>query len=236
MKKYSFLLFLLLIFFTISAQEKNSWDYPVKPGSEKWRTYKTGQEMVEACQIPDDVLNKLSTQELVKIILDYPLLFDYMASNDERKGISFMIENFNGLKELSKRKDGTSELIRIYSEYPILSGKIPFDIAKKTDYPYKIQFLEILIADDVFMAQLNNNEIIGLGKIVINKYGGKLDSPEIYSLYNIKKTLLLGAVSAHRQTKTRSMEQQNILEEFINNFNHSDPELLTKISKIVCGL
>jgi len=31
------------------------WDYPVKPGMEEWRQFKTGQAMVEACQIPQEV-------------------------------------------------------------------------------------------------------------------------------------------------------------------------------------
>jgi hypothetical protein len=36
-KAISFL-FLLRIFFPVNAQEKIIWDYPIKPGTEEWKT------------------------------------------------------------------------------------------------------------------------------------------------------------------------------------------------------
>lgn len=37
------------------------WDYPIKPGTEEWTNFKSGQEMLNACQIPENILKNLST-------------------------------------------------------------------------------------------------------------------------------------------------------------------------------
>ena len=82
-----------------------SWDYPVKPGSEKWKTFQTGMEMVEACQIPKSVLSGLSTEELLLICLKFPLLFDIGAANFFSDGYAAYENNFNGIREFYLRSN-----------------------------------------------------------------------------------------------------------------------------------
>ena len=42
------------------------WDFPIKPGTEKWAKLKTEKERFDAMQIPKDILSQMSTKELVK--------------------------------------------------------------------------------------------------------------------------------------------------------------------------
>lgn len=58
-------------------------------------------------------------------------------ANDERKAVNVTIRQFNGLQELSQRKDGVRELTNTYTSYPVLS-KVERDVDSK-DYhtPYK---------------------------------------------------------------------------------------------------
>ncbi|MDR2962076.1 MAG: hypothetical protein LBU90_00305 [Bacteroidales bacterium] len=100
----------------------------------EWVTFETSEQMVKACQIPFDVLKTVGTKELVEICLNYPLFNNYVAFNDERNGIKTTIEQFNGLQELSLRKDGITELVKIYEDYPVLS-KIQKDINSKLLLP-----------------------------------------------------------------------------------------------------
>ena len=159
MKKQLLLLllfsFVLLFFSVIYAQEKMVWDYPIKPGMKEWATFETGEQMVKACQIPLDVLNAISTKELVMVCLNYPLFNNYLVLNDEREGISITIQQFNGLQELSQRKDGIQELIKAYADYPIIS-KVQNDVNSK-DYhiPYKLSFLELVLSDNVFLTEMS---------------------------------------------------------------------------------
>lgn len=234
---------ILLSFLTcvVNAQETSEkellWNYPVKPGTEEWESFKTGQEKYDACLIPQDVLASLTTKDLAEICMNYPMFLNFIYFNDERKGMSFIIERFNGLKELSVRKDGVQTLINIYRDYPILS-EVQYDVSSKDFYtPYRLLYLELLLADDVFMKQLNEQQVAELGKIILNKYEQKLANAHVYSLMNIQKTFLLGAVVIERyRISDKSPEQQNVIRQYIENYHHPDPTLLSEISKIISAL
>ena len=222
--------FLVLSLSVVYAQERIVWDYPVKPEMKEWATFETGEQMVKACQIPLDVLNTIATKELVTICLNYPLFNNYMASNDERKGVSFIILQFNGLQELSQRKDGMRELIKAYIDYPVLS-QVQKDVTSK-DYhiPYKLPFLELVLSDSIFLNQMNKEELEELRKTVVNKYVDKLQNSEVYSLFNIKKTMLLAAVVMNKQSKT---EKQDVIDTFIETYSNLDSNTLTEMSKLI---
>ena len=236
MKHFIFILFVLLSF-SVTGQEKDTlWDYPVKPGSQEWASFTTGRQMLDACQIPENILKTLSTKDLVKICLNYPLFFDYVAANDERKGISFMIESFNGLNELSKRKDGVLELINAYNEYPVIT-QVQQESSKDYYTPYKLPFIELLLADDIFEKQLDSQKSGELEKIVLKKYESKLKYPQVYSLYNIKKTFLLGSVILNGDnSRAKTATEKDTIKRFIENYNNVDATLLTEISKIISEL
>jgi len=76
---------------------KLPWDYPVKPGTEEWKQFKSHKEMTDACQIPEKILSSLSTKDLTAICLQYPLLIDMFAFNIPDYGIDAVFDNFNGL-------------------------------------------------------------------------------------------------------------------------------------------
>lgn len=57
-----------------------TWDYPVKPGTEEWKKLKTGKEKNEACQIPENVLKKISSHELAYLL--YNKFFTHIYLSD----------------------------------------------------------------------------------------------------------------------------------------------------------
>ncbi|GHU59078.1 hypothetical protein FACS189411_15490 [Bacteroidia bacterium] len=112
-------LFLFLVLFSValSAQEKTKkWDYPVKPGMEEWRNFQSNEEMVKACQIPEKVLYKLSTEDLIEICLQYPLLLDMFAFDNLNNGVAKLLNDFNGIRELGKRDGIYNGLLKRYNE------------------------------------------------------------------------------------------------------------------------
>ena len=48
---------------------EKEFDYPIKPESDEWKIFDTHEKMVEACTIPDEIIQKMSTQELLEIVL-----------------------------------------------------------------------------------------------------------------------------------------------------------------------
>jgi len=64
---------LVLITFTMNAQEKAPvWDFPVRPGTEEWKKFTSIEEQYAAYNIPTDLLQRISTAELVQTCLKYP--------------------------------------------------------------------------------------------------------------------------------------------------------------------
>jgi len=230
-----FSLVLSVLYAQTTTERTVTWDYPVKPGSEEWKSFKTGQQKREACMIPQDILKALPAKELAWICFNYPLFIDFIAFNDERGGINAIINRFNGLQELINRKDGIQELINLYRSLLV------FDEQQKGSNPYrmllKIPFVELLLANKAFIEQLDEQMAVELLKIVLSKYEIKLEHLDVYSLWNIKKTFLLGAVVLEKhRIATLSPGEQETVKRYIENYRNADSELLTEMSKIISGL
>lgn len=78
--------------------------YPVLPRTSQW-PYGNHQDMVDICQLPDGVLEQMSTEELLQTVLLYPLLGDINAYDESKFGFNMIKETFPGLKELCRRSD-----------------------------------------------------------------------------------------------------------------------------------
>ena len=221
MKLKIFLLVLLFCPLLIFGQK---WNYPVKPGTKKWATLKSGKDKLKACQIPDDVLRNLPSPDLAILCMEYPLFFEYTAFNDEQQAILIMIENFNGLKELSKRKDGTLSLMKIYSQMKIQENEGYIEKGENSSVLH-YQYIELLLFSDIFLNKLNVQE---QKKIVVDKYDKKLKH---INIYGIKKSLLLGAKiigNVYPASKNKSAIQN-----YLKHHNSATPEQLKNISKII---
>lgn len=136
--------FLLIISIQFKGQAQNiGYDYPIRPGTDEWKSLKSSQEMIDACQIPADILKNLSTASLSKLCLDYPLLSDMLFSNNLQEGFDIVSSKFNGFQELFKRKNAGSELLKLYNNFDISSFE------KNKGKEIKNVFLDICI--DVLM-------------------------------------------------------------------------------------
>ena len=79
--------------------------YPVLPGTDEWNALKGHGEMLAVCQIPEDILKALSTEDLLEVVLDYPLMGDMFSYSTMEQGFLRVQKQFNGLQELTSRDD-----------------------------------------------------------------------------------------------------------------------------------
>ena len=91
------------------------WDYPIKPDMEEWKQFQSREEKVSGCQIPEELLSSLSTEDLTNICLRYPLLSDVFVFNDLNYPANRLYNESNGIRELFKRKDASIELLKYYN-------------------------------------------------------------------------------------------------------------------------
>jgi len=239
MKSILIILKICIISCAIVAQEverNEVWDYPVKPGMPEWADFTTGKQKWDACQIPDNIMEALNTKDLVKICLNFPMFLDFAFVEDERSGAAFAIKRFNGLGELSKRKDGVMELINAYREYPVFTQH-PEKSSKDYFTPYRLPWIELLLADEAFIKQLNEQEAATLEQIVVEKYEQKVENVHVYGVWNICKTFLLYAVYVlNYSMDSKTPQQQETIKRFIENYMFANETLLSEMSKIISGL
>lgn len=226
------IIFCLAVGLLNAQTAKITWDYPVKPGMEQWKEFQTGQEMLDACQIPAEILNNLTTDDLVEICINYPLAYDYLAFNNEREAIHFMIENFTGLKELSKRVDGTSKLVKAYKNMSF--SKNTATRTQNNGYSSLLfGYLELLLVDDLFINKLTASELNELKSISLEKYNLKLNNPDDFGLLSIKRSFLINSVVIIKSNASLKKSENVAIRDFIINYQNTPSEKLEYISKLV---
>lgn len=163
-------------------QITKSYDYPVKPGMQKWEelTDKRG-----ACEIPEEVLGKLTTEALLDTVLNYPLLIGWTAHNTLDEGVESEIRQFNGLQELLRRGDAGEVVYKKYCEMPI-----EYFVSETNPDTYGIQpFLERLLMRDEIQKQLAGKQKEVAEQVIKtiqrkmaepDKYYGEMLSDDIY--------------------------------------------------------
>ena len=87
------------------------YSFPVKPGTDKWKQFRTHQEMVLSSQIPTEKLSSLSTSALIRACLEYPLAFDVFAFDNLKNGFLTCLGKFNGYQELLNRPNAGKEVL-----------------------------------------------------------------------------------------------------------------------------
>ncbi|MDW7679439.1 MAG: hypothetical protein SCK70_02675, partial [bacterium] len=94
------LLFLTCCFvLTVFAQEK----FPSRD-SKEWNDLTVAQRW-QAVNIPEDKLNKMSTNDLIEHCVNFDFMWDIFNYPNYGIGLNVVIENHNGLRELLNRKD-----------------------------------------------------------------------------------------------------------------------------------
>ncbi|MBK7133895.1 MAG: hypothetical protein IPH69_14065 [Bacteroidales bacterium] len=86
----------------LPAQESKVWDYPVHYGTAEWSKLSTFQERLKAYNIPENLIQNMTTEDLVKTCLEYPEWLLISGFNNFQTGYSAIRSVFNGFRELEK--------------------------------------------------------------------------------------------------------------------------------------
>ena len=142
------------------------WDFPVKPGMAEWKSLKNIFERRNACQIPDDVLPALSTEQLIEVCLRYPLLLDIWAFDNILTGLDKYSRDFNGFRELIKRNDAALVLIQKYKEENPLAIDKEWSSYEIFGYTIRISMTELFLCNKQMLSKLDHIE----RKDLMNEY------------------------------------------------------------------
>ena len=94
-----------------------AYAYPVLPGTSEWEALSTLQEKIDACHVPPETLENMTTEALVETVLNYPLLINIYAFNTVELGIASVSSYFSGINELLGREDARAVLSAYRAQY-----------------------------------------------------------------------------------------------------------------------
>lgn len=79
------------------------YEYPVKPNTREWMEMHCTIERHEACDVPKELLARMTTDALVETVITYPFIADIMAFNNLETGLGAVSKSFAGIDELMSR-------------------------------------------------------------------------------------------------------------------------------------
>lgn len=182
-----FLLVSLLVYGGVTSAP-DAYDYPIKPGTDEWKAFGSHEEMVKACQIPEELLHRMSTTALVETVLNYPLTIDWWAYDSTEIGIERVRGQFNGLSELLSRNDAGVSLIASYQTVDPSTIDVNSSIAEQAEYYFRILNIELLLSQDSVISNLSITDLQNLISQARIIYESKLLRSDIFGGYSLQFT------------------------------------------------
>ena len=182
-----------------------------------WQEHKaeaqTGDELFAMCNVPKDLLKKMSTPNLAWTCFKHPYNNDWFAFNSAYDGILSVITRFNGYAELMKRKGGAEAVIDLYIQLGYnQEGKISVNETSM------IAWTLVLCTAADYRA-FNQEQVARLAQDVLYKdfIACATSSSNLYLSH--KSYCLLSAFVAYHYDEALPEEQRVLLSSFIRNLN-----------------
>ena len=133
-------------------------EFAINIFDDEWKELYTQEEMIAACQIPDKLLKKLTTYELLKLTEEYPLLGNIYTGNTMEEGFQYIVDSFNGLRELLKREDCLAVVCEEYKNLTIPEEEEIDYSGYQTEEELVAYINEILQDEDMLKIALKDSE------------------------------------------------------------------------------
>lgn len=95
------------------------YQYPITREDVGWDERASTDERYEVCQIPNNLVKALNTKDLLCLVMECPMLYTIYYHDSFYEGMMDFVERFNGMKELTERKDFYAEVIDYYDSIEI---------------------------------------------------------------------------------------------------------------------
>ena len=192
------------------------YDYPNKPGyGSGWNDMAPEDENLAKTQVPQELVEKMTTRALVQTCLNHPMKLHFMWGEDYyRKFIERLLEKNNAFKELAKRTDGGWELAIAYNNFKFVEESDENDLLTWS-------FTELMLENDIFLNQLTNTQLGDLYKALSVKYSIKEQHyPYVFTLLpvDIGLTILPMAKIALKFNSFGSDDARQFIQDYVKNW------------------
>lgn len=210
--------------------------FPIRPGMAEWANFKSHQEMVDVCRIPDYILRDICTSGLIDTYLNYPLLFTIFAFNNINQGFDRVNSDFNGFREFLSRSDCTSKFLTKYKSVSPSDLDSSWTILERGSFMQLLQFMELTLGYGPISQKLNSDERkelirLGLEKLILKENNN-------YSRWSRKTNIYVIATTLNRENYkpfSDFINSRHDMQLFINGYLSelvyvSDDEIIKKFA------
>jgi len=142
---------------TIST--KDIYEFPVRQGTKEWLQFETIEKRIAALQIPDTVLIKISTEGLLETCLEFPYLTDIFFCDNFQHSFEALMDEFNGFRELFKRRDLTNVLLEKYKCLTVdVKGIRLLKDVEQGMFTFRYFVLEFMLTQDAVLNNLTEEQ------------------------------------------------------------------------------
>lgn len=161
---------------------KDIYEYPITPGDEEWSNLSTTQLRIEACQLPENILEQISTAGLIETCIDWPLLpeifFSDLSNGGAQETMGVYMTVFNGLEELSIRSDRGDYLCDHY----MMNLPCCFIYTDVASFTFRLNIFEVILSQYVMLEGLDQNQLNMVIERSLENLDQKLKYPNEYSV------------------------------------------------------
>ena len=137
-----------------------------------WRENTNRAERGKMLQLPEYILKKMTTDELIEAVLNYPFFSDIYAFNSIKVGEGDLFKEFNGFEELFKRNDAAEDILKAYQKEPVLSS----ENSNGNGDIFRLNYLEILLLNDNIIPKMSDSQLDELYNAISDKQEQKMRS------------------------------------------------------------
>ena len=212
--------YIVCVFYTLNSysqtNSKDMYEFPVRGHEEWWQL--TVEQRIAALQIPDVVLETISTEGLLETCLAYPYLINVIFCDDYQQGFEGLTAEFNGFREIFKRSDMMNVLIEKYKNFPLEVKDIRLlQESEQGGFSFRHFVLELMLAQDAVFKNLSAEQEEQLFVLTLEHKQMRQDYSDIFGNLNEVPFNLLYAkkITSDPTVIFDNMELKNALLDFI---------------------
>lgn len=191
----------------------DTYVYPIIPETDTWAEFSKNEmtELINATQVPKDILRKQSTPAVIQTFFDYPFTMDiYTSSSTALNGFKTSVVYNSAYAELLQRKDAGKCLLERY----LLYNPVGCDIAI-----FMTPLFDLLLAQPEFYSQLNSIEKQACVKEALQKIEIRIAFDPALVHHNKTTCFLIGRIMINAKYSPFMKEVKNNtkLDQYIEN-------------------
>lgn len=163
-----------------------------------WTDIESLEDRFEACRVSETRLSNMTTEALVKSMMNYPLNYLVFVYNDPKIAINLIIENSPLHQEFLSRIDAAEVFVNMYAsaELDMNLDKSNYD-GDYTSLSYtNTMFMDHFIGADVLQGLRNTSIKQKLTDAVSEKLLSRLQNTNIFSMFSIEPLLTIDKVES----------------------------------------